>query len=56
MGGTSFLSVLRQLAEADPGRPALTCAETQINIKAKYGLGVTAAERTAMIRVLKTGK
>ena len=30
--------------------------ETQINIKAKYGLGVTAAERTAMIRVLKTGK
>src|ERR1700729_2576100 len=24
--GTSFLSVLRQLAEADPGRPALTCA------------------------------
>jgi hypothetical protein len=30
--------------------------ETQINIKAKYGLGVTAAERRAMIRVLKTGK
>jgi hypothetical protein len=30
--------------------------ETQINIKAKYGLGVTAAERSAMIRVLKTGK
>lgn len=30
--------------------------ETQINVKAKYGLGVTAAERTAMIRVLKTGK
>jgi hypothetical protein len=30
--------------------------ETQINIKAKYGLGVTAAERTAMTRVLKTGK
>ena len=30
--------------------------ETQINIKAKYGLGVTAAERTAITRVLKTGK
>jgi hypothetical protein len=30
--------------------------ETQINIKAKYGLGVTAVERSAMIRVLKTGK
>ena len=30
--------------------------ETQINIKAKYGLGVTAAERSAMTRVLKTGK
>ncbi len=30
--------------------------DTQINIKAKYGLGVTAAERSAMIRVLKTGK
>ena len=30
--------------------------ETQIDIKAKYGLGVTAAERTAMIRVLKTGR
>ena len=30
--------------------------ETQINIKAKYGLGVTAAERSVMIRVLKTGK
>ena len=30
--------------------------ETQINIKAKYGLGVTAAERTVMTRVLKTGK
>ncbi len=30
--------------------------ETQINIKAKYSLGVTAAERTAMTRVLKTGK
>jgi len=30
--------------------------ETQINIKAKYGLGVTAAERGAMTRVLKTGK
>ncbi len=25
MEGTSFLSVLRQLAEADPDRPALTC-------------------------------
>jgi hypothetical protein len=31
-------------------------AETQINIKAKYGLGVTAAERSIMTRVLKTGK
>ena len=31
-------------------------AETQINIKVKYGLGVTAAERSAMTRVLKTGK
>jgi hypothetical protein len=30
--------------------------ETQINIKAKYGLGVTAAERSAMTTVLKTGK
>jgi hypothetical protein len=30
--------------------------ETQINIKAKYGLGVTAAERSAMTRVLKTRK
>ena len=30
--------------------------ETQVNIKAKYGLGVTAAERSAMTRVLKTGK
>jgi hypothetical protein len=30
--------------------------ETQINIKAKYGLGVTAAERSAMTRVLKTGR
>ena len=30
--------------------------ETQINIKTKYDLGVTAAERTAMTRVLKTGK
>jgi hypothetical protein len=30
--------------------------ETQINIKAKYDLGVTAAERSAMTRVLKTGK
>ena len=30
--------------------------ETQINIKAKYGLGVTAAERSAITRVLKTGK
>jgi hypothetical protein len=30
--------------------------ETQINIKTKYGLGVTAAERTVMTRVLKTGK
>ena len=30
--------------------------ETQINIKAKYGLGVTSAERSAMTRVLKTGK
>jgi hypothetical protein len=30
--------------------------ETQINIKAKYVLGVTAAERSAMTRVLKTGK
>src|SRR6266700_1092625 len=25
--GTTFLSVLRQLAEADPGRPALTCGD-----------------------------
>jgi hypothetical protein len=30
--------------------------ETQVNIKAKYGLGVTAAERSALTRVLKTGK
>jgi Protein of unknown function (DUF1524) len=30
--------------------------ETQINIKTKYDLGVTAAERSAMTRVLKTGK
>ena len=30
--------------------------ETQINIKAKYGLGVSAAERSVMTRVLKTGK
>jgi hypothetical protein len=30
--------------------------ETQINIKAKYGLGVSSAERSAMIRVLKTGR
>jgi hypothetical protein len=30
--------------------------ETQINIKTKYGMGVTAAERSAMTRVLKTGK
>jgi hypothetical protein len=30
--------------------------ETQINIKVKYDLGVTAAERSAMTRVLKTGK
>jgi hypothetical protein len=30
--------------------------ETQINIKAKYGLGVTTAERSVMTRVLKTGK
>jgi hypothetical protein len=30
--------------------------ETQINIKTKYGLGVTAAERSVMTRVLKTGK
>ena len=29
--------------------------ETQINIKAKYGLGVTAADRSAMTRLLKTG-
>ena len=29
---------------------------TQINVKAKYGLGVSSAERSAMIRVLKTGK
>jgi bile acid-coenzyme A ligase len=28
--GTSFLSVLRQLAEADPDRPALTCAEVTL--------------------------
>jgi bile acid-coenzyme A ligase len=30
MEGTSFLSVLRQLAEADPDRPALTCAEVTL--------------------------
>lgn len=30
--------------------------ETQINIKTKYALGVTAAERSAMTKVLKTGK
>ena len=30
--------------------------ETQINIKVKYDLGVTAGERSAMTRVLKTGK
>jgi hypothetical protein len=30
--------------------------ETQINVKAKYGVGVTAAERSVMTRVLKTGK
>jgi hypothetical protein len=30
--------------------------ETQINIKAKYGLGVSVTERSAMTRVLKTGK
>jgi hypothetical protein len=30
--------------------------ETQINIKAKYGLGVTAAERSTMTKVLKTAK
>jgi hypothetical protein len=30
--------------------------ETQINIKVKYGLGVTAAERSAMTTALKTGK
>lgn len=30
--------------------------ETQINIKSKYALGVTAAERSAMTKVLKTGK
>ena len=30
--------------------------ETQINVKVKYSLGVTAAERSAMTRVLKTGK
>jgi bile acid-coenzyme A ligase len=28
--GTSFFSVLGQLAEADPGRPALTCGETTL--------------------------
>src|SRR3984957_6602155 len=30
--------------------------ETQINIKVKYDLGVTVGERSAMTRVLKTGK
>ena len=30
MEGTSFLSVLRQLAEADPDRPALTCGEVTL--------------------------
>ena len=30
--------------------------ETQINIKVKYDLGVTAADRSVMTRVLKTGK
>ena len=30
MEGTSFLSVLRQLAEADPDRPALTCEEVTL--------------------------
>src|ERR1700722_14872790 len=29
--GTRFLSVLRQLAEADPDRPALTCAEVTLS-------------------------
>ena len=30
MGGTAFFSVLGQLAEADPGRPALTCGEVTL--------------------------
>jgi hypothetical protein len=39
-----------------PPASHLWYVETQINIKAKYGLGVTAAERSTMTKVLKTGK
>jgi bile acid-coenzyme A ligase len=41
--GTSFLSVLRQLAEADPDRPALTCGEMTLT-RAEF---VERAERLA---------
>ena len=30
VGGNTFLSVLRQLAETDPGRPALTCGDVTL--------------------------
>jgi hypothetical protein len=39
-----------------PPASHLWYVETQINIKAAFGLGVTAAERSAMTKVLKTGK
>jgi hypothetical protein len=39
-----------------PPASHLWYVETQINIKATFGLGVTAAERSAMTKVLKTGK
>ena len=46
----------KNAAQWVPPANHLWYVETQINIKAKYGLGVTAAERTTMTKVLKTGK
>ncbi len=45
MEGTSFLSVLRQLAEADPDRPALTCEEVTLT-RAEF---VERVERLAVL-------
>ena len=43
--GTTFLSVLRQLAAADPGRPALTCGDETLT-RAEF---VTRVERLAAL-------